>query len=174
MFIKPISIIGGIHRWNAVVMVGLVTLAAGTGTLRAGPINVPNASFESPAVSFVSVNFDSWQKAAQPASYDTNGFPWVQNIGVFSNTAPSSTSDHIDNLDGNQAIWLFVVPQVALFQDYDSMAWNDTVPSHAFNATYDPGKSYHLTVAVVGTGSGMQQGATLELDLYYRDANSNM
>jgi hypothetical protein len=155
-------------------MAGLAALAAYTGALRAGPINVPNASFESPALTiFVSVNFDSWQKAAQPASYDTNDGPWVDKIGVFTNTSPAS-SDHIDNMDGNQAIWLFVVPQVALFQDYDSLAWNDTVPSHAFNATYDPGKSYHLTVGIIGTGGGMQQGATIELDLYYRDANSNM
>ncbi len=150
-------------------------LAACTGALRAGPINVPNASFESPALTVsVSVNFDSWQKAAQPADYDSNSFPWIDNIGVFTNTAPSSTNNHINNIDGNQAIWLFVVPQVALFQDYDSLAWNDTVPSHAFNATYEPGKSYHLTVGIIGSGGGMLPGASMELDLYYRDANSNM
>ena len=174
MFNKSISIIRGIRKSHVAVMVGWMALAACSGALRAGPINVPNASFESPALPIaVSVNFNSWQKAAQPASYDSNSFPWIDNIGVFTNTAPTSP-DHIDNMDGNQAIWLFVVPQVALFQDYDSLAWNDTVPSHAFNATYDPGKSYHLIVGVIGSGGGMLPGASLELDLYYRDANSNM
>jgi len=174
MFIKPISIIGGIRRWNAVVMVGWMALAAGTGTLRAGPINVPNASFESPATAFASPNISSWQKPDKPPWYDeSGGFLWIDNVGIFSNTAPSSP-DHIDNMDGNQAIWLFVVPEVALFQDYDTLGWNDTIPSHAFNATYDPGKSYHLTVGVIGSGGGMTNGASMELDLYYRDANSNM
>jgi hypothetical protein len=173
MFAKPISIIRGMRECHVVVMVGWMALAACTGTLRASPITVPNASFESPVTTYAFPNVDSWQKADQPASYDTNGFPWVDNIGVFSNT-PASSSNHIDNMDGNQAIWLFVVPQVALFQDYDSLAWNDTVPSHAFNATYDPGKSYHLTVGVIGSGGGMLPGASMELDLYYRDAASNM
>jgi len=164
---------GGIPGYLIAIIAGLMALAACIGTLRAGPINVPNASFESPVVPFVSVNIDSWQKADQPAWYDTNDGPWIDKVGIFSNTPPASTSDHIDNIDGNQAIWLFVVPEVALFQDYDTLAWNDTVPSHAFNATYDPGKSYHLTVGVIGTGGGMLQGATVELDLYYRDASSN-
>ena len=70
-------------------------------------------------------------------------------------------------------MWLFAVPEVGLFQDYDSMDWNDPVPTHDFNANYEPGKSYHLTVGVIGTGGNMQQGVTLDLSLYYRDALSN-
>lgn len=139
----------------------------------AGPIPVPNASFESPATTFVSLNIDSWQKADKPDWYaEGGGFLWSQLVGLFKNTGITSP-DHIDNCDGNQAIWLFVVPEVALFQDYDSTDWKSPAPTHAFNATFEPGKSYQLTLGVIGTGGGMQQGATLELSLYYRDANSN-
>jgi thiamine pyrophosphokinase len=63
---------------------------------------------------------------------------------------------------------MFVIPQVGIFQDYDSPA------NHAFNATYEVGKSYHLTVGLIGTGGNMMVGATFQLGLYYRDAASNM
>jgi hypothetical protein len=97
---------------------------------------------------------------------------WTQLIGLFMNTATNSP-DHIDNCDGNQAIWLFVVPEVALFQDYDTVDWHDSAPTHAFDTTYDVGKSYQLTVGVIGTGGGMLQGATMDLSLYFRDTASN-
>ena len=140
---------------------------------RAGAITIPNNSFESPATPFVSINIDSWQKSPQPDWYQTNGgYLWTQLTGIFKNTAPGS-SDHIDNCDGNQALWLFAVPEVALFQDYDSIDWQNLPPNHQFNATFTPGKSYHLTVGVIGSGGGMALGATLELSLYYRDAASN-
>jgi len=148
-------------------------LAAGGTRSQAASLPVPNASFEAPATSYVSVNVDSWQKAPKPDWYvESGGFLWIYNIGLFKNT-PTNSSDHIDNCDGNQAIWLFVVPEVGLFQDYDSIDARSPVPTHAFNATFDPGKSYQLTVGVIGTGGGMLQGATLELSLYYRDAASN-
>ncbi|PWU21657.1 MAG: hypothetical protein C5B50_01205 [Verrucomicrobia bacterium] len=138
-----------------------------------GTINIPNYSFESPATSYVSINIDSWQKSPKPDWYqESGGFLWTQLTGIFKNTPPGS-SDHIDNCDGNQALWLFAVPEVALFQDYDSTDWHNLPPNHQFNATFTPGKSYHLTVGVIGTGGGMLQGATLELSLYYRDAASN-
>jgi hypothetical protein len=141
--------------------------------LQAEVLPVPNASFESPATPYVSVNVDSWQKAPKPDWYvESGGFLWDYNVGLFKNTATNS-ADHIDNCDGSQAIWLFVVPEVAFFQDYDSTDWRSQVPTHAFAATYDADKSYQLTVGVLGTGGGMLQGATLELSLYYRDAASN-
>jgi hypothetical protein len=139
----------------------------------AGPVNVPNASFELPATGFVSINIDSWQKAAKPDWYvESGGFMWTQLIGIFKNTATNAV-DHIDNCDGNQAIWLFAVPEVSFFQDYDTVDFDDPVPSHAFNATYEVGKSYRFTFGVIGTGGGMLQGATLDCRLYYRDASSN-
>ena len=38
---------------------------------------------------------------------------------------------------------------------------------------FEVGKSYQLTVGVIGGGGGMLEGVTLELALYYRDAASN-
>jgi len=146
------------------VVIGvLVALAL---TARGVSVTVPNYSFESPATAFVTINIDSWQKSSKPDWYQENGgFTWVQLTGAFKNTATNS-SDHIDNCDGNQAIWLFAVPEVGLFQDYDSADWRGV--SNQFNATFTPGKSYHLTVGVIGTGGGMLEGATLDLRLYYR------
>lgn len=69
------------------------------------------------------------------------------------------------------------MPEVGLFQDYDSIGLNETSPSHAFDANYELGKAYQLTVGLFGGGLGgnygMKLGVTLELSLYYRDANSN-
>jgi hypothetical protein len=132
-------------------------------------IPVPNGSFESPTATFPSPLMDSWQKTPKPDWYDEGGgaFQWTQLTGQFINTAPGA-SDHIDNCDGTQAAWMFVIPEVAIFQDYDFPT------THAFNAIYAVGKSYHLTVGVIGTGGTMQIGATFELALYYRDSASNM
>jgi len=155
-------------------MAGMVVLGAWFGTLRAGTIVVPNGSFETPATTFVDTHIDSWQKAPKPAWYvEGGGFTWDQLTGVFANTAPTSP-DHIDNCDGNQAMWMFAVPEVGLFQDYNSIDWAHTTPPHDFNAVFEPGKSYHLTVGVIGGGGGMLPGASLEVSLYYRDGASNI
>jgi hypothetical protein len=112
---------------------------------------------------------DSWQKSAKPDWYDEGGgaFLWTQLTGEFTNT-PAGAFNHIDNMDGGQGAWMFVIPEVAIFQDYDFPT------NHAFNRTYEVGKSYHLTVGVIGTGGNMQIGATFEVALYYRDSASNM
>lgn len=154
--------------------VGLWLAVGSCPLLRAEPISLPNASFESPVTSFVGINFDAWQKTPKPEGYDeSDGFLWSQLVGTFKNTVIGS-ADHIHNCDGDQALWLFAVPQAGLFQDYDSKAWNDTAPNHAFNAMFEIGKSYQLTVGVIGGGGGMLAGTTMEIDLYYRDAASNM
>jgi hypothetical protein len=129
-------------------------------------IPIPNGSFESPTTTYASPFIDSWQKTAKPDWYDEGGgaFLWSQLTGQFSNQPPS----YIDNCDGKQAAWMFVIPQVGIFQDYDYPT------NHAFNAIYEIGKSYRLTLGIIGTGGGMLQGATIELALYYRDVASNM
>ena len=68
------------------------------------------------------------------------------------------------------------MPEVALFQDYDSIYGTNTTPSHAFNARFNVGSAYTLTVGVIGGVDGsppLYEGATLLLGLYYRDAASN-
>ena len=136
-----------IKRW--------VTVGAFVGCtqgLFAEAIVVPNGSFESPSTPYVSINIDSWQKSPKPDDYiEAGGFLWTQLTGIFKNSSPGS-SDYIDNCDGAQALWLFAVPEVALFQDYDSFDWHNQPPSHQFNATFTIGRSYHLRVGVIGTG----------------------
>ncbi len=138
-------------------------------------IPVPNHSFELPTTEFADPRIDSWQEGPKPAWFDeSNGYTWDQLTGVFANTLPGS-ADHIDNCDGAQAIFLFAVPQVVMFQDYDSTDWtNPLTPSHAFNAKYEVGREYDLTVGLIGGGGGMKLGVSLMLSLYYRDTPQTM
>jgi hypothetical protein len=152
---------------SVATIVGVLALAAFRG-FSSQTIPIPNGSFESPATTYASPFMDFWQKTARPAWYDeTGGFLWTQLTGQFTNTPPGAFN-HIDNCDGGQAAWMFVIPEVGIFQDYDYPT------NHAFNATYEIGKSYELAVGIIGTGGNMQLGATFELGLYYRDAASNM
>lgn len=164
-------------RWNVGVWIAIagtwLVMGGGTDVIRAGAIAVPNGSFESPTALFPTPNIDSWQKTAKPDWYDESGpFLWSQLTGLFRNQPPSEP-DYIDNMEGSQAMWLFAVPEVGLFQDYESRDWNDPAPSHAFDATFNPGNAYQLKVGIIGTGGNMLQGVTLALSFYYRDAASN-
>jgi hypothetical protein len=160
-------------RLKIAVLAG-IGLAASTGVLRAATVSVPNASFESPTTGLASPHVDSWQKAPKPDWYtESGGFTWDQLAGVFTNQ-PVTASDYIDNCDGTQAGYMFAIPQVALFQDYNSIDWAHTNATHDFNAFFETGKAYTLTVGVIGGGGGMLPGASLDISLYYRDAASNM
>jgi hypothetical protein len=151
----------------------LIWLGGFAGCLWGSQISVPNHSFESPATFYVNTHVDSWQKNPKPDWYvEAGGYTWDQLAGVFKNQA-SGTADHIGNCEGNQALWVFAVREFGLFQDYDSTDWANPIPTHAFNAVFEPGKSYELTVGVIGGGGGMLPDASLELSLYYRDAASN-
>lgn len=122
------------------------------GSARGESVSIPNYSFEGPSTGFVSSFIDSWQKTAQPMWYSPaafGGYSWDQLTGVFLNSAPL-----IDNLDGNQAALMFGLPEMGLYQELSS--------------TYEVGKSYHLTLGLVGQGGGMLEGVTLDLQLYYR------
>jgi len=150
----------GTRKRIVAVVVGILMLAAGARTpAYAGAIYIPNASFELPETTFVSVNIDSWQRPAKPWWYDeSGGFLWSQLTGVFLNVS-ATEPDHIDNCDGKQAVWLFAVPQVELFQD--------------LTATFEVGQSYHLTVGIFGGGGNMKDDVPIEIRLYYRDAENN-
>ena len=139
------------------VFIAAAGLALGTASLQA---QLQNPSFESPTTSFVSINIDSWQKAPKPDYFDegTFGFSWVQTAGLFANTPPSSVSNHIDNLYGNQSAYLLAFPGVTLAQDAGSLK-------------YQPGKSYDLTVGLFG--KNMADGNLLTLSLYYHDGGNN-
>ena len=145
-------------------------LTTGCEILSAQSIAIPNFSFESPSAPntfpFVNIFVDSWQKAPEPAYYGPAigtpfGIPWVGTAGVFLDVNPYV------NHDGIQAGYILGFPQVTLFQDYDSS------PTHDFNATFDVGKNYNLTIAVFGK-STLAPGSTLELSLYYRDGSNHI
>src|SRR5262245_41704501 len=134
---------------------------------------VPNGSFELPASDFASPFMDAWQKAPQPIWYTDTNFPWLQLTGQFVNTS-NGAPNHIDNLEGQQAAYLFALPDVAIFQDYNTIGGTNQAPTHQFDAKFEVGRSYALTVGVLGGGGGMSNGATFELSIYYRDASSNI
>ena len=150
--------------WAALFLLALLTSAS----LQAQSIIVPNYSFESqtaPQTSpYVNIFVDSWEKAPEPAYYGPAigtpfGIPWVGTAGVFYDTNPYA--NHL----GIQAGYILGFPQVTLFQDYNSS------PSHDFNAIFEVGKSYNLTVGVFG--KNLAPGSTLLLSLYYRDVANN-
>jgi hypothetical protein len=166
-----------INRHRVAVVSGMVALAM-SGPLWAGPILVPNGSFESQVAGppfGVDTRVDSWQKPSKPAYFDETAFgiSWDQTAGVFANT-PADQANHIDNMDGNQGAYLLAFSQVAVFQDYNTVDWNDLSPTHDFNATFQVGMAYKLTVGVIGGGGGMPVGTSMQLSLYYRDGASNM
>ncbi len=149
-------------------------------------IYVPNYSFELPVIGtnspYAAPVFDSWEESPQPSWYspaDYGGSPWADLMGTFYNlpdftNSMGTNTSYIYNCDGVQGAFLFGTPQVAIFQDYDSIGQNGSAPSHAFNATFNVGKAYALTAGLIGGGGNMPQGATFQLSLYYRDTSSNM
>ncbi|HLH55751.1 MAG TPA: hypothetical protein VKY92_19275 [Verrucomicrobiae bacterium] len=166
-----------------VIILGLVMFATiglpPVSDCQAGAVAVPNGSFETPVVPPVSPyagpDIDDWQKSPQPSWYDpsqNSNTPWAYLMGEFYNV--SFPGQFIDNCDGNQAAFLFALPDVALFQDYSSVYGTNTLPSHSFNAKFNVGSSYDLTVAVLGGGGGMKPGVSLQLGLYYRDDTNNV
>ena len=141
---------------------------------KAESLVVPNHSFESPATTFVDTRVDSWQKFSKPFWYDeSGGYYWDQLIGGFKNSTPDK-ADHIDNVEGDQVLYLFAVPQVGILQDYAAMDWAHQTPNHEFTSKFEVGKSYHLTVGVVGGGGGMLEGAGLQLGFYYRNTGGDV
>ena len=143
--------------------VSLLALAACVGGAVGGQIPVPNGSFESPGTEYASPLMDSWQKTPKPEGWDETKYgSWDQLVGSFLNVPPP-----IVNCDGTQAAFLFAVPGAGIFQDYNSD------PTHAFDATFETGKSYHLAVGVIGGGGNMPSGAILQLSLYYLDGANN-
>jgi hypothetical protein len=154
---------------TATSAIAVLLLATGSQIVSGQSIFVPNFSFESPTAPssfpFVNIFVDSWQKAPEPAYYGPAigtpfGIPWIGTAGVFLDINPYA------NHDGTQAGYILGFPEVTLFQDYNSS------PTHDFNATFEVGKSYSLTVGVYGK-STLAPGSTLQLSLYYLNESNN-
>ena len=151
-------------------ILAVAVLMAFTNLIRADAISVPNSSFENPTAPnvypFVNVFVDSWQKAPEPAYYGPAigqpfGIPWIGTAGVFLDVNP-----YVNHV-GSQAGYILGFPGVTLFQDYNSS------PSHDFNATFNVGNSYNLTVGVFGKNT-LAPGSTLVLSLYAMDGLSKL
>ena len=142
---------------NKRIITAAAVLLALIGTLQAQPIPVPNGSFESPTPppGFPATpQIDVWQKSPQPPDVPLPGeITWEQLSGVFPNT-PSGSPDHIDNVDGSQAAYLFTIPGVGLFQQLDEV--------------FEAGDSYQLTIGILG-GGGIAEGSSFLMSLYYLD-----
>jgi hypothetical protein len=152
----------------------VLTALLSSASAQAGTIYVPNYSFESPATQTEEPQITSWQETPQPADLDTNTFQWNEMLGVFANL-PQGYPGSIANCDGNQLAFMFAYPQLGIFQDNNSIDGFSSTPTHAFNAKYEVGKSYQLTVGITSSSyEPLNQGSTLQLSLYYRDANSNI
>lgn len=146
---------------------GLAMLLGWPVVLQAQPINVPNFSFETQSGAGypfgTNPNVDSWQKIAEPgyfAAVSGGQIPWFGTAGAFIDNNPYG------NRIGTQAGYILAFPQVTLFQDYNSS------PTHDFNATFEIGKAYNLTIGIFGKGSSapLAPGSTLELSLYFRNS----
>ncbi len=148
----------------AFLALGMVSVCPGSRALAAmEELTVPNGSFEKPATPFVSLLFESWQRTPKPVWYvEEGGFQWNQLTGIFLNTAPGA-ADHIEDLDGRQAAWLFAVPEAGLFQSV--LTAGGTSP-----AVFEAGRAYRLTLEVIGAGGNMLEGVPLEANLFWTDA----
>ncbi len=137
----------------------MFALATAVSAARAAPIYVPNASFESPVIRespFARPDLADWQQAPPPDWWIGMGYTaedWDNTTGVFYNVPDVPT--WIDNVDGEQAAFLFSTPGVEIYQD--------------LAATFEAGLALRLTVGLQGGGMGMPLGTPLELRLYYRD-----
>jgi hypothetical protein len=150
-------------------VIGILTISVADSRLQAGAVPIPNGSFELPSTPFVSTIIDSWEKPPKPDWYvETGEFLWDQLTGIFLNPAPGA-ANHIDNCDGQQALWLFAVPEVSLFQDLEG----PSVPPQS-NWVYEVDKAYLLEAGIIGGGGGMLAGVPLELAMYFRDESGNM
>jgi hypothetical protein len=131
---------------------------------QAGPVAVPNYSFEQPPVPEGTPAYPvhvAWQQTPKRADYVENPpFTWNVLTGVFPNTDTNST-DRIDNMDGDQAAYLFSERENGIFQQLD--------------ATFATGTSYKLTVGIVNSPNIPPfVGATLAISLYYTNATGDI
>ena len=146
--------------YNSVNLFALIffVLSAVAPVLSAS-IPIENASFEAPLIdpnnAFGAVPYvDGWTEL----DMDPEGLS--RNTGVFANT-PEGNDDHIINADGSQLAFIGSQTGNALQQDLD--------------AVYKIGCNYRLIVGISVSGrfppSVTEPVDTLELALYYRDAN---
>jgi hypothetical protein len=150
-------------------------ILAGSNTVRGQSIYVPNADFGSPVVPYEDIALPemiSWEPVETPLQQSNYEIGVFVNNPAYTNDVPD---DYIYNCDGTQAAYIFSDYGLAILQDYDSVDSTGGPPSHAFNATYDVGKSYQLRAGLIASADfGQLPGVIMQMSLYYRDSSSNM
>jgi hypothetical protein len=158
-------------RWNwAPFAAASIAVLSVAGSVLAGGIYVPNYSFASPDIGtnspYAAPVLEAWQESAQPSWYSPSNFdnsPWSYLAGTFYNlpdftNSSGTNATFIDNCVGDQAAFVQAIPQVAILQ--------------SLQATFNVGKTYTLTVGLIGGGGGMPDGSTFQLSLYYLDGTN--
>lgn len=135
------------------------------GASRAATIALSNPSFEAPPVDpnvapaypFIM----DWTDFPKPAFWDENTFgSWDNLTGVFPNP-PTAAQGRIDNLDQNQAAYVFATAGAGFFQDSA--------------AKFEVGNTYQVSALFTGSTSVPPvDGTTIALSLYYRNAANEM
>ena len=128
------------------------------------PIMVPNFSFENPTVPAgvqALPGMNMWKQLPMPAGWDEGVFgPWTNLAGLFPNPAVGEPG-HINNVDRNQAAYLFATPGNGIYQE--------------LNATYSLDTGYKLLVGVVASSSiPPNDDSPISATFYYRDAQNNI
>lgn len=161
-----------VKPWPKATSLALTVVSLVIGPrIEAIDVSIPNGSFELPSTTYAAPRVDSWQKTPKPPDYIE--FDWLLLCGVFLNTGVGSP-DHLLNADGKQALYLFNIPGVGLFQDRETVDADDLSPSHAFDVRFESGYSYTLTAGVLGMGGNMLEGVPLEISLCHRPDGSNL
>jgi hypothetical protein len=164
------ALIGGKAR------IGLLAAFALAGAGHCAELYVPNGSFETPPTTNVDIRTDFWQDQPQSPFFDPSQFggePWETLMGRFANTDPTNF-DHIVNMDGTQAAYIFTFPGAGLLQDFTTVDWSGTT-NHTFNAKFEVGRSYHLTAAFTSSSNEpLTNGASMQMSLYYRGATNQV
>jgi hypothetical protein len=127
-------------------------------------VQVPNFSFENPTVPAgvpASPVFNNWQKFPKPAYWDEGTMgAWDNLTGIFPNPGADQPG-HIDNIDRNQAAYLFATPGSGIYQD--------------LTTRYELDQTYTITAGIIGsTAIPPTNNTPITIALYYRDAESNM
>lgn len=147
-------------------MLAITAAIGGAQAFAAGPVNIPNGSFEAPnalnANDFHSLPLDftqtDWVHAPQPGDwpYPNDGpFVWIATAGVFHNNAFINTPNYVSGVDGLQGGFFFNTYHNEITQELAT--------------TWNPGSVYHLSFSAQGGGQGLPVGAQLKVWLYYLD-----
>ena len=121
-----------------------VALMCGLRPALAGPITVPNGSFEGPDASASPLpDVDAWTKAGPERVQPHLGQEGLLDTGVFINQ-PQGTGLHITGVDGAQLAFMGAQGPANIPDGQPPIALYQQLP----DARFEVGRAYHLVIAV--------------------------